>query len=184
MSNKRIDQLPFTSAFALTDLFEKERDPAGAKAHESAKLGDFVNWLNANIGALFPLQFGVGDPNITTLPRDITQPALYGQLDTLTIWWWDVANQLWTTPSASSFTGIFSVATFDEMRQIPTLDASGNDLANLKLCFTNGNLVVGDSQASDYYFDYGSSDVDDGMKVGNPVDRLAAGKVGRWLQRR
>jgi len=45
MANKRIDQLPLTAAFDVTDLIEKERDPSGSRVHENATLQQLVDWL-------------------------------------------------------------------------------------------------------------------------------------------
>lgn len=45
MANKRIDQLPLTTTFALTDLIEKETDPTGLKTHEHATLQQLADWL-------------------------------------------------------------------------------------------------------------------------------------------
>lgn len=50
MANKRIDELPVSPGFALTDLLEKERDPAGTKAHEKTTILGLVTYLNEILG--------------------------------------------------------------------------------------------------------------------------------------
>jgi hypothetical protein len=92
------------------------------------------------------------------------------------IWVWNPAvGPWWIQMNGEDFSGNYSCPTIVEVRALPTVDCAPIRAR------TFGNLVAGDAQATEYWFDPDSTDTDDGMSTLLPDDRTVA-DTGRWKQ--